>query len=134
MASIINPKSINLLFESVDVLAPQTWKWYFLDERGKKVGREFGLVTKEDCVRIIGGFHSENRKMFLDLLESDKITIYYSAAPNEKKLIKRYLTNERCRFQDFRTLVFSDWIISYNKKEFREVRIFPKEDLTIWRH
>lgn len=133
MSNIINPKSINFLFESVDVLDPSTWKWHFLNERGAKIGKEFGLVIKEGCIRIIGGFHNENRKMFLDLLEADRITIYYSSAPNERKLVKRYLTNERYRFQNFRTLVFSDWTISYNKEGFREVRIFPKEDLTIWR-
>lgn len=119
-------KSIDLLFESVDVLDPSTWKWYFLDERENKIGEDFGLIPMEGYIRIIGEFHGENKEKFLKLLEATRITIYYSSAPNERKLVKRYLNSERYVFQTFRTLVFPKWTISYKKEEYREVRIFPK--------
>lgn len=120
---------VRLLFEVKD-FEPSSWTWYFLNEKENKVEKGFNLVPLQDHIRVTGKISNELEKMFVDLLGTNEIRIYFSAPDNMKELVKGYLLTERYVFKSFRKIQLPDgWDFSHqeDKKEpFRDVKIFAK--------
>lgn len=124
-----NNNSVKLLFEVKD-FEPSSWTWHFLDKEDKQVGEGFNLIPLQDYIRVTGEVSTELRKLFIDLLGANEITIYFSAPESMEKIVQGYLQTEEYVLKSFREIQLPDaWDFSHQeekKQPFRKVKIFAK--------